>query len=228
MRLYTQHQQLIARLNQSGLQRFRAEQLTAKNVYHIAEIALQADTTPLLKVLLEKNATLSTYPINQVLSATFIALLLPVFQTHQDYLERCWPLQLSIHEHLENKTSVGAQLFKKALQCENSRAVQLLLNARFLISRFPGLVQNQAQVCVEQLKTQLQEQEKALEEHLKEQKEHNKTQEEHIKTLQTQINTLTPLIEQLVLQAAAAGGSRPAERAAANETTSTAQQFFKP
>lgn len=127
--LRTKHQELIARLQKSGFERFKTEHITPENLYHIAEVALESGPSPFLKLVLNKAEKLAIdYAQNPPTSEKLLQQLPDVFRRHPEYVKQCWPLQLDIHHCLGNQT-LGTKLFKKAFQLRNPQGMQLLLNA---------------------------------------------------------------------------------------------------
>jgi hypothetical protein len=138
--LQARHHELITRLQKPGFERFQDEHLTPENLYQIAVVALDSKSSPFFKLILNQGEQLAIgYGTNPVMPEKFLELLPEVLRRHSDYVKRCWPLQLDVHQRLEDQT-VGASLFKKALQLENSQAMQLLLTAGVdLLKEMPNI-----------------------------------------------------------------------------------------
>ncbi|WP_342220212.1 hypothetical protein [Rickettsiella endosymbiont of Miltochrista miniata] len=131
-------QHLEERSEKSSLERFQEKQLTAHNLYQLAELGLQLKSPPLKLLLNFNNKIVITRLSSEKLPENLINRLPKDLQKYPDYLQQSWPIELDMSQRLDNRT-LGAHLLEKAFQLKNPKNVELLLSAGAdLLERLPG------------------------------------------------------------------------------------------
>ncbi|MEN9917462.1 MAG: hypothetical protein RLY40_1401 [Pseudomonadota bacterium] len=131
-------QQLEERSEKSSLERFQEKQLTAHNLYQLAELSLQLKSPPLKLLLNLNNKIVITRLSSEKLPENLINRLPKDLQKYPDYLQQSLPIELDMSQRLDNQT-LGAHLLEKAFQLKSPKNVELLLSAGAdLLERLPG------------------------------------------------------------------------------------------
>jgi hypothetical protein len=147
-------QQLEERSEKSSLERFQEKQLTAHNLYQLAELSLQLKSPPLKLLLDLNNKIVITRLSSEKIPENLLKKLPKDLQKYPDYLQQSLPIALDMSQRLNNQT-LGAHLLEKAFQLKNPKNVELLLSGGAdLLERLPGkpslverLFSNKDNVC---------------------------------------------------------------------------------
>ncbi len=136
------HQQFIeqmrGRAHKSSLERFQEKLLTPHNLYQLAKLSLEIKFYPLALSLNPDSKKIIIHPIYQSLPNNFRKKLPEELREYPDYLQQSFPIELDLHQYLDNQT-LGAHLLEKAFQLKNSEFIRLLLSAGAdLLEQAPG------------------------------------------------------------------------------------------